>query len=613
MRRRLVPLVAAALWSAAPLAAQVPRPAALDSLRRARAAADSAGADSTRAAAAGTAARPDSTRAAADSLDPDTIRAGLPLIGAPHGPLPPSQRRVFTRDHLDWLGARSLGELLSFVPGAFLVRPGWYGHPEFIGYAGQGAAGIELFLDGYQLVALGDDSTATDLARFDIGLMHRIEVEVLPTVLRVFLVSDVATVTRPRTEASFATGDAETNTYRGRYLNRWKNGAGLGIAASYFATNGPPTSPADINSLSIWVKGTWTPSPLVGVEYSMMSAGLERNAAAGDGTSQPLAGINATRRDAFVRAHAATRPDGMGLRFDALFGSSSFSDTTGTIDVQESQAGASAGYRADTWALETTARFRSGREPLTWQARAAWAPWRAATLSAWTITRRRLGDERDLEAGAAGDLRLLRGISVHGAVRWRDLVTDTTQRVGDWQVGVRLRRGASELDVTTERHGAFRAPTFGTFAAQVPRATTIDVVTLTAAWDLRPWTWLTFHGWYRHPLDPIHAAYEPPHHTRAALTFRSRFFPHYRRGVFDLMVQAELEGWGDGVVGTSSLGVPIALEGATVVHYLLEVRLVGAILFWTFRNPQLEQYAILPGFPMPRGLQRFGVRWEFTN
>jgi hypothetical protein len=53
--------------------------------------------------------------------------------------------------------------------------------------------------------------------------------------------------------------------------------------------------------------------------------------------------------------------------------------------------------------------------------------------------------------------------------------------------------------------------------------------------------------------------------------------------------------------------------GATAYDYLLEIRLVGAVLFWTLRNAGAERYEIIPGFHQARAKQRFGVRWEFTN
>jgi hypothetical protein len=67
------------------------------------------------------------------------------------------------------------------------------------------------------------------------------------------------------------------------------------------------------------------------------------------------------------------------------------------------------------------------------------------------------------------------------------------------------------------------------------------------------------------------------------------------------------------VAGTDSLGAPIRLGGGGSVDYLVEFRLVGAVIFWTLRNAQAERYGVVPGFEMARALQRYGVKWEFTN
>jgi hypothetical protein len=555
----------------------------------------------------------DTARPRPDSLNPDSLRHLLPVAGPPPGPLPRHQRIVFTRDDLDWRGARSLGELLAFVPGTFLVRPGWFGTPEFIGYAGQGAAAVELFLDGYFLAPLGGEGNALDLNRFDIGLMRRIEVEVLPTVMRVHMVSESGTTRRPRTEASFATGDAETNTYRGRYLNRWRDGSGIGIAASYFGTNGPGSSPADITVFTAWARATWMPTSLSGVEYTLHTGSLKREAAFGSGSAAPIAALDSRRSDAFLRAFAATRSDGYGLRFDALLGTSSYTDTTGTADADESQASLAIGWRSARWSLEGTSRVRTGRAPLFLQARGSWAPLRSTILAAHAQTTRYLGGTREAEVGVSGEFFITPWLGVYGSVRSRELEYDTTQSVADWAGGLTIRTRPLTLDVSVQRHGAFDAPGYSVFQSQLPRWTSIDVVTLTTSYQVRPWEWLALHGWYRHPLDPIHAAFEPPHHSRTAVTFRSRFMPQFRRGIFDALVQAEVEGWGRGVIGRDAGGTPLGLEGATVMNFMVEFRLVGAILFWTLRNSQFERYALIPGFEMPRGLQRFGVRWEFTN
>ncbi len=564
---------------------------------------------------------PDTTRAPAalpDSLDPDSFAVVLPPLGPPRGPMPSANRYVFDQDALRWLGAFTLGDLLQQIPGVMLMRAGWFGQPETVAYMGQAAASVVVFWDGFALDPLGDDSVGFDVGRVALGLVRRVEVEVLPTQLRVHLLSDEQPVRRPRTETSFATGDAGTNMYRARYINRWRSGTGLALAADWFGTEGPATSPGKVRHLTLWGKATWAPSPRVGVAYQVLRLALERDANPGTGEGPPLSGVDLSRNDAVFRAYAATREDGTGLRFDALVGVSRYRDSSG-LETEREQLAASASYRSATWSGELTTRLRSGLSPVELRLAGAWAPRRRWLVAGHVQQTDRLGAARSLEAGATVQWRVGNRLALHGSVRWRDeradpsVVGDTSQQVTDWRWGVVYLSPRADVGLSLARHGYFVAPSYAVFRSQLPRTTDIDVVSLTAALHIRPRLFLTLSGWYRHPLDPIRAAYEPPHHARLLATFRSRFLPHFRRGVFDLLLQAEMEGWSDGVAGLDQAGAELRLEGATAVNYLVEFRLVGAILFWTLRNPQLERYAVVPGFPMARGLQRFGVRWEFTN
>ena len=110
------------------------------------------------------AVRRDTTPPLPDSLSPDSFRPQLPPLGAPPGPVPQAGRLVFDRDALWFSGALTLGELLQRVPGVFLVRAGWFGRPEVVQYAGQGASSIEVVWDGYAMDPLGEDSTGLDLS-----------------------------------------------------------------------------------------------------------------------------------------------------------------------------------------------------------------------------------------------------------------------------------------------------------------------------------------------------------------------------------------------------------------------------------------------------------------
>jgi len=222
----------------------------------------------------------DTSRAVPDSTNPDSLRPIMPDLGTGAGPRPAQTRFVFGPDEIRWSGAISLSELLLQIPGVFAVKAGSYGQPETVSYQGQGGISIELYRDGYQLDPMGEDSVGFDLSRFDAGQYRRIEVEVLPSVLRVNLITDTQTSLRAKTEASFATGDNNTNSYRVRYLNRWRSGAGVSFGVSYNGTQGPATSRASSNEIIIGAKISWLPTERSGVEFQAMGYNLSADSIA---------------------------------------------------------------------------------------------------------------------------------------------------------------------------------------------------------------------------------------------------------------------------------------------------------------------------------------------
>jgi hypothetical protein len=564
-------------------------------------------------------ARPDSA-AVPDSLAADSVAAVLPPLGPSAGPLPQGSRYVYDRHALAMSGAYTLGELLRDVPGVFLARAGWYGLPEVLHVAGQGASSLELYWDGYALDPMGDDSAGLDVGRIALGLFSRVEVEVLPTVLRVYLISDTQPVLSARTETSFGTGDGSTNTYRIRYLNRWKGGVGLGLGVNWFGTSGQVSTPARSSDLTLWTKATWAPTARTGIEWQYARYSLDRDAL---GTGLP--GRRLWRSDNMFHAFAATDDDGMGLRFDALFGTSSAGDSSATPATTVAQGAAFAAYRATRWSVQTGVRVRDARVPLELQARIGASPLRGFTFELAAIRRSLLGGRRASEASGSVALRPFGFLQLHGIVRLRDAVAepaqlaDTAQRVTDWSAGVSLLTRRAEVGVTLDRHGAFAAPAYGSLAGVVPSGTSVGLRTVTVTATLEPKAYLTLAGWYREPLGSTGprgagtAAYEPPHHSRVEATFHSRFLPRFRRGALEVLVRAGAEAWGRGVMGADSSGVPIALAGHGTLDWLVEVRLIGAVIYWTMGNSQIERYETIPGAPMARATQRYGVRWEFTN
>ncbi len=581
--------------------------------------------DTARAADTSRVPAPRDTVPVPDSLSPDSFRPRLPPLGAPRGPLPKSGRWVFDRDALWFSGSFTLGDLLQQIPGVMLVREGWYGRQEVVHHAGQGAASVAVYLDGFALDPMGHDSTGFDLSLVELGLLDRVEVEVLPTRLNVYLFSDGQTVRRPRTETSFGTGDASTNTYLIRYLNRWKNGSGIGLGVSSFSTSGTVPAPGATNDLTLWAKGSWVPSPRFGIDYQLLSTSVSRDSfgVAGDGavpgTPFGVGEEKVHRTDAFLRGYVASRADGMGLRFDALVGSTRLTDTSATLGQSELQAAGVASWRDEHWSLEATTRLRDRPTPLELELRAAGSPLAGVTVAGSLLRQSHLGGRHSTDAALMAELRPWPAIALHGSIRARravaePLVTaDTAQSTRDMDGGISLTTRPVELDLSVARHGIFVAPLYGGFGTAVAAYPSVAVRTATATIALRPTSYLTLSGWYRHPLDPLSSAYEPPHHARIQGTFRSRLLPILRRGAFDFIAQGTVESWSHGTFGLDSSGAEYRLPGAVVVDWRLELRLLGAAIYWTMRNSQAERSWLLPGLSLPRIKQRYGVRWEFTN
>jgi hypothetical protein len=57
----------------------------------------------------------------------------------------------------------------------------------------------------------------------------------------------------------------------------------------------------------------------------------------------------------------------------------------------------------------------------------------------------------------------------------------------------------------------------------------------------------------------------------------------------------------------------VRLVAAKTLSALLEIRIIRAVVSYQQRNILSYQYAIIPGFEMPRVLAIYGVRWEFWN
>lgn len=565
----------------------------------------------------------------ADTLQGDTTQAKPPAPGfvptlppeVPPGPLPPGSRLTFTRDSVLWTSAYTLAELLTEVPGVYVARTGFVGQPAAAMYGGRGPAGIEIYWDGLPLLPLGADSATVDPGQISLFGIGRVEIERLPGLLRVYLVSERSTLVGSRSLLRIVSGSFKTGGYAGLFQYRTAGGVGLDLLADFLGTQGSLTPRRNAEWFTLRAKAEWTPSPLLAASAQFSRLAFSRDPT--ETTAGPFIPQRAdSRTEALVRVVASSRPNREGLSVEAGLQTTAWRADSGTADtvlgtrsVHRVFLGLRAAARYAT--ADLLASIGDRYTPAWAMLRAGWLPlpWLVASTDAsWT---RYDGGRSSLRGHAAVGL-VWRGLSLVGEGTLADAITapglpaDTAQATADLgaRAGFASRRIAIQAGV--ERRDAFAQPASPTFAGigALPSspAATYGVGDLTV--QLGP---LTVNGWLAHPVSGAAAAFDPPTHLRGAITFRSKFWRTFRSGAFDLKAQVALESWSAGTAGLDADGAPIPLPAATLSEAYLQIELVQFSAFYSLKNAFGSIEGFVPGFAYPQSIQTFGVKWRFQN
>jgi hypothetical protein len=575
----------------------------------------------------GRAPRDTTSRASRDSTARrDTTAAYLPTFPAPvaPGPLPLGTRYTFTLDSLVLTNAATLSDLLLHLPGVYVARGGLYGAPEIVLYGGRGAQGLEVYWDGMPYLPQGRDAVYLDPARISLAMLERVDVVILPGTVRVYLVSTRPRSTVASSEVRIQTGDYSIADYRGGFHKRWRSGSGLSIGADWNAIDGVPgSSSTAFNSVDLWLKGEFVPSPRAGVSYQLLTSTWDRSALSG-----AVDRWKVKRQDRQLRFFLAPRPGAqeLGPRFDATFASTS---TDADSEVPARDLGAARFAVSDAWRRATVsvaATLGGPSRHSRLDAQAAWMPLRFITIAADARRSAYTLDRTGERAHVAAGLRLPLGFSARGEMAWgKDLdaptvAADSAQQTTDLGGAVRWDSRFASIEVGRVRRDPF-AP-FGFAAALTGRdglnalAPTPESEFVTVSGSLRPLPGLTISGWY---FDPVVGGgdFEPPHHGRLSVTFFSKFWRHFRSGAFALRGEYALESWSTGTGGArrDSLGnvTVLPLPGASFSEFNLQLQIVGVTAFWVQRNSNFFRGSYVRGLDYPRRAQFFGVRWVFTN
>lgn len=409
--------------------------------------------------------------------------------------------------------------------------------------------------------------------------------------------------------------------YAGVFQYRWPSGIGLDLSADYLNTKGGQTNTRNNRWFDIRARSDWSPSPLVSASLQVWVQTLNREATLADnGLSTPLR--QNRRTESMFRIEGSTRPRQFGISYEAGLQTISWSADSGTADtaigdrtvnrafgrlrVSNGLASAGVAVRASDYHTPLDVELRTGWTPLSWMVIAGGGRWASHTF--------------DRESKSAwGSLGLYAGpLSLVGDLRWADavaapvLATDTAQRTLDLggRIGLVTRR--ISVHGGLERRGAFTPPPI-TEIQDLPPLPTTGAGTFFLGDASLEWGALTLSGTFARPLAGEAPAFEPPSHSRVALTFRSNFLQTFRSGAFDFKVQVAVESWGQGSAGVDADGVPVSLAGASVANAFLQVELANFNAFYSLVNFLRATDTWVPGFEYPRNRQTFGVKWRFVN
>ena len=561
----------------------------------------------------------DTTTAPADTAE--LLLPTFPPVMAT-GPLPRGARYTFTADSLLLLSSQTLSDLLTHIPGVYVVRGGWYGQAEIALYGGRGSASFEIFVDGLPYLPLGRDSIYIDPARISLAAYERVDILVLPGTLQIYLASLTHSSTNPRTQIGIMTGRQNIAGYRAGYSRRSRSGFGMTFVADWNSMGPGPLSSTttSFGTSDYLLKAEYVPpGGRVGASFALFTSSWKRSAISA--TDNRVEGWRQNRLDKVLRFFIAQRGDGLGWRVTTTLSSSGLSHDSlvGTRAVSSGTLEASlTGRRASLVAI---ARGGAGGMPSQFEARAGWtAGVVPLTVAGWFRQNLYADGRQGVRAYGTAGLLLPFGFSARAEATWQNdvqsslVTTDDLQETLDMAGWVRFDHSRLMVEAGRGRRDPFAPLGFA------DGIVTVDSLHLTPLTDfiavrasLQLVSGLHLSGWY---FDPLVGGgdFEPPHHARVSATFQSKFWRVFKSGIFALRGEVAVESWTRwGLGGLDSTGADREMTGASFVDTNIQMQLAGVTLFWTVRNANGMRSSYVEGLSYPQAVQSWGARWYFTN
>ncbi|MGI8843137.1 MAG: TonB-dependent receptor plug domain-containing protein [Gemmatimonadaceae bacterium] len=550
-----------------------------------------------------------------DSIPADTIKDPLPAFPVP--PLPaagPGFR--WDRQAIARSGALNLDELLARVPGTESFRTGWLSAPALVAVGGD-VSRVRVFLDGIELEGIDPvGGGLLDLSRVQLWTLDEVAVEHGADELRVFLTTWRVERTATSTRTDVATGDQETNLYRGMFGKRFGRGEVLQLGAQQYGYSNSITAFGGGDELAIFARA--------GVARRLWSfdAFLTRSNRSRDAQPRLFGGTDlpeqdAVRTDAYARLALGRAGTGAWLqllaalqRFDQEASGVGVGATpdTGLSNVHYL---ATTGFERAGFHLSGTARMRDpeeGEQGTTITGRAAFES-RYFTLAVRADARS--SDTVSLEEATAA-IRPTSWISLVGTVARRhggeSEVDQLSARAeaglrlgGLWLIGGMLTSDTTHLlappllfDASLPAVEDAQAPEgfYGAVRGRLWRDVFVDAQA--TSWSEEGW------------LRPRMSGY-------GHLYVDTRWLARFPSGSFGFKGSA-------GYVFREQVPFPTSsggLDFGTAVRdlrLLLEIRLLDGAIFWQqYFHLDPARPELVPGFGLIRQTNIYGVRWQFWN
>jgi hypothetical protein len=557
---------------------------------------------------------PDSAHVKTDSIKPPIGRFADPALYE-IGP-----QYEWNRAQLFATGALTVVDLLDRIPGVTTFRSGWLATPQTATY-NTDFQRVRVFYDGIEIDNLDSRTGGVlDLSTVQLWSLEHLSIERSASELRIYMRTWRVDNTDPYTRVDIATGNEDTNLYRGFYGKRFDNGGVLqfagqqyGVASPRFAGSGDALSL--MSRVGIAKKG-WSLDAFVLRDNATRD--IER-AAVG---FPPILSLDATNTDAYLRA--AVGQVGSGPWAQLTVASLAFKGTTGpdrsvtatalsdTLErrLSETQYNVSAGYTLGPARFEVEDRLRalggttyngtSGRLDLV-------TP--IGVVNGFAehdgfrkITNADVGIRAQPLPFIALSGSIARSVPITSGVSTQVSTTSTRGEVGLKLFGPWISGGLISTDRTPGLAPIFYDTLLlPTGPGRISGRTASIRGPIRGGFGVDAWVTKWDHN----------GPYQPLYQSRSELNYSNNFTKRFPKGDFEVRAAGIFEFRGHTnfplAAGDIETSVAKTLSG------LLEIRIMRAVLSYQQRNILGYPYQVIPGFDMPRVLAIYGVRWDFWN